>query len=207
MSDPSQPSTEDSTDQSKYSKFKKIDGAEYESVNDFLKRRTHLTAREWAIASLAGDFRTGTGVKMTALGENLPDMVPFMTDPYSPQAVNSAHTDVEDKARRGLATFLYVAISGALSEETLDDVVFEAVEVAKFLVETQGDTIDVETEIRAEKTVTEALRQVRERSQEVRAELEREQPDAADGGSLQSQDDCNGREVDAETDRRGQADE
>jgi len=75
----------------KYERFKKMDGARYERVNEFLRdRTTYITAREWAIARLCADFRTETGVEMTKIGENLPELVPFMTDTYTPQAVNQA---------------------------------------------------------------------------------------------------------------------
>ena len=57
----------------KYERFKKMDGAQYDRVNDFLRDRTYITAREWAIARLCVDFRTETGVEMTKIGENLPD--------------------------------------------------------------------------------------------------------------------------------------
>lgn len=63
-------------DVQKYARFKKMDGAQYDRVNDFLRDRTYITAREWAIARLCSDFRTETGVEMTKIGENLPDLVP-----------------------------------------------------------------------------------------------------------------------------------
>ncbi|MFB6132906.1 MAG: DUF5806 family protein, partial [Halanaeroarchaeum sp.] len=84
----------------KYDRFKKVDGAQYERVNDFLRDRTYITAREWAIARLCSDFRTETGVEMTKIGENLPHLVPFMTDTYTPQAVNQARSSFEEKVRK-----------------------------------------------------------------------------------------------------------
>ncbi|MEF8853061.1 MAG: DUF5806 family protein, partial [Haloarculaceae archaeon] len=66
----------------KYDRFKKIDGGTYDRANEFLRDRTYVTAREWAIARLCADFRTETGVEMTKIGENLPELVPFMTDTY-----------------------------------------------------------------------------------------------------------------------------
>ncbi|MFB6169691.1 MAG: DUF5806 family protein, partial [Haloarculaceae archaeon] len=35
-----------------YDRFKKMDGATYERANEFLRERTYITAREWAIARL-----------------------------------------------------------------------------------------------------------------------------------------------------------
>jgi len=73
----------------KYDRFKKIDGGTYDRANEFLRDRTYITAREWAMARLCADFRTETGVEMTKIGENLPELVPFMTDTYTPQAVST----------------------------------------------------------------------------------------------------------------------
>ncbi|MCK9312604.1 MAG: DUF5806 family protein, partial [Methanocorpusculum sp.] len=49
----------------KYKKFKKVDGATYRKVNVFLRKRTYITAREWAIARLCSDFKTPYGSEMT----------------------------------------------------------------------------------------------------------------------------------------------
>ena len=40
----------------KYKKFKKVDGATYRKVNQFLRKRTYITAREWALARLMPGF-------------------------------------------------------------------------------------------------------------------------------------------------------
>ena len=48
-----------------YDRFSKIDRASYDRVNKFLRDRTYITAREWAIARLCADFRTATGIEMT----------------------------------------------------------------------------------------------------------------------------------------------
>lgn len=89
--------TEPPADVRTYDRFSKMDGAQYDRVNDFLRERTYITAREWAIARLCADFRTETGVEMTKIGRNLPDLVSFMTDTYSPQAVNQARASFEEK--------------------------------------------------------------------------------------------------------------
>jgi len=70
----------------KYRKFKKVDGATYRKVNQFLRKRTYITAREWALARLCTDFRTSGGAEMTFIGKHLPELVPFMEEPYTPQA-------------------------------------------------------------------------------------------------------------------------
>ncbi|WP_229113255.1 DUF5806 family protein [Halapricum desulfuricans] len=152
----------------KYDRFKKIDGSTYERANDFLRDRTYITAREWAIARLCADFRTETGVEMTKIGENLPELVPFMTDTYSPQAVNQARASFEEKVRKAGATFLYGAMCDFFTAEELDDVMYEATEVAKFLLEVEGVDLAVEDELEAEDRISSVMRDVREQSAALR---------------------------------------
>ena len=156
-----------------YERFTKIEGGEYERVNDFVRERTYVTAREWAIARLCADFRTDTGVEMTKIGENLPRLVPFMTDTYTPQAVNQARAAFEEKVRKSGATFLYGAMSGFFTPEELDDMLYEVTEVAKFLLEVEGVDLAVEEELDAEDRISAAMREVREASTEVRHDGER----------------------------------
>ncbi|WP_267641801.1 DUF5806 family protein [Haloarchaeobius amylolyticus] len=155
-----------------YDRFKKMDGAQYERVNEFLRDRTYITAREWAIARLCSDFRTETGVEMTKIGENLPELVPFMTDTYTPQAVNQARSAFEDKIRTAGATFLYGAMCDFFTAEELDDVMYEATEVAKFLLEVEGVNLSVEEELEAEERISSVMREVREASSELREQEE-----------------------------------
>jgi hypothetical protein len=152
----------------KYDRFQKVDGSQYERVNDFLRERTYITAREWAIARLCADFRTETGVEMTKIGENLPELVPFMTDTYTPQAVNQARASFEEKVRKAGATFLYGAMCDFFTAEELDDVMYEATEVAKFLLEVEGVDLDVEEELEAEDRISTVMREVRAASDELR---------------------------------------
>ena len=155
-------------DVAKYDRFKKIDGGTYDRANEFLRERTYVTAREWAIARLCADFRTETGVEMTKIGENLPELVPFMTDTYSPQAVNQARASFEEKVRKAGATFLYGAMCDFFTAEELDDVMYEATEVAKFLLEVEGVELSVEEELATEDRISEVMRDVREHSAALR---------------------------------------
>jgi len=152
----------------KYDRFKKIDGSTYERANEFLRERTYITAREWAIARLCADFRTETGVEMTKIGEHLPTLVPFMTDTYTPQAVNQARHAFEEKVRMAGATFLYGAMCDFFTAEELDDVMYEATEVAKFLLEVEGVDLAVEEELAAEDRISSVMREVRESSAALR---------------------------------------
>ena len=154
----------------KYERFKKMDGARYERVNEFLRDRTYVTAREWAIARLCADFRTETGVEMTKIGENLPELVPFMTDTYTPQAVNQARYSFEEKVTKAGATFLYGAMSGFFTAEDLDEMMYEVTEVAKFLLEVEGVDLAVADELEAEDKISEVMREVRASSADLRGE-------------------------------------
>ncbi|WP_280535331.1 DUF5806 family protein [Halopenitus sp. POP-27] len=154
----------------KYERFTKMDGAQYERVNEFLRDRTYITAREWAIARLCADFRTETGVEMTKIGENLPELVPFMTDTYTPQAVNQARHSFEEKVTKAGATFLYGAMCGFFTAEDLDEMMYEVTEIAKFLMEVEGVDLAVEDELEAEERISSVMREVRESSQRIRGE-------------------------------------
>jgi len=158
------------SDVQKYDRFQKMDGAQYERVNEFLRERTYITAREWAIARLCSDFRTETGVEMTKIGENLPELVPFMTDTYTPQAVNQARASFEEKVTKAGATFLYGAMSDFFTADELDDLMYEVTEVAKFLLEVEGVELSVDEELEAEDRISSVMRDVREASDELRRE-------------------------------------
>lgn len=153
-----------------YARFTKMNGAAYDRVNGFLRDRTYITAREWAIARLCADFRTETGVEMTKIGENLPELVPFMTDTYSPQAVNQARSSFEDKVTKSGATFLYGAMSGFFTAEELDELMYEVTEVAKFLLEVEGADLAANEELDVEDRISEVMRDVRRSSESFRAE-------------------------------------
>jgi hypothetical protein len=157
-------------DVQKYARFQKMDGAQYDRVNEFLRDRTYITAREWAIARLCADFRTETGVEMTKIGENLPRLIPFMTDTYTPQAVNQARHSFEEKVTKAGATFLYGAMSGFFTAEELDETMYEVSEVAKFLLEVEGVDLSVGDELEAEERISSVMREVRQSSAELRGE-------------------------------------
>ncbi len=146
----------------KYRKFKKVDGATYRKVNLFLRKRTYITAREWALARLCTDFRTSGGAEMTFIGKHLPELVPFMEDTYTPQAVNQARNAFKKKVRKSSATFFYGAMCGFFTTDELDDLLFEASEVARFLLEVEGTTLDIDEEIDIEDRITKVMRGVGE---------------------------------------------
>jgi len=146
----------------KYAKFKKVDGATYRRVNEFLRKRTYITAREWAIARLCTDFRTRGGAEMTFIGQHLPELVPFMQEPYTPQAVNQARNSFKKKVNKAGATFFYGAMCGFFTPDELDDMLFESGEVARFLLEVEGTSLDIDEEIDIEDRITRVMRGVGE---------------------------------------------
>jgi len=167
----------------KYQKFKKVDGATYQKVNAFLRKRTYVTAREWAIARLCSDFKTTSGSEMTFIGEHLPELVPFMTDTYTPQAVNQARSAFKRKVKKAGATFFYGAMCGFFTAEELDDILFEASEVAKFLLEVEGTRLDIDEEISIEDRITDVMRNVAESAAKVlKAREEGEEGSPVQGG-------------------------
>ena len=175
-------------DVASYDRFKKVDRATYDRVNEFLRARTYVTAREWAIARLCADFRTQTGVEMTKIGQHLPELVPFMTDTYSPQAVNQARSAFEEKVTKAGATFLYGAMSGFFTADELDDLMYEVTEVAKFLLEVEGADLAVDEELGAEDRIAAVMREVRHASEDLR-NRHRECPNC---GSILGPDDPDG---------------
>ncbi|HVN65220.1 MAG TPA: DUF5806 family protein [Methanomicrobiales archaeon] len=176
------PEQEGTEDAQKYQKFKKVDGAAYEKVNTFLRRRTYVTAREWAIARLCADFKTTGGSEMTFIGEHLPELVPFMTDTYTPQAVNQARSAFKRKVKKAGATFFYGAMCGFFTAEELDDILFEASEVAKFLLEVEGTNLEIDEEISIEDRITDVMRNVAESAAKLRRSRdEDEEREAASG--------------------------
>ena len=149
-------------------RFERLEGADYDRVTEFLRKHVDFTAREWAVARLCADFRTKTGVEMTTVGENLPDLVPFMDDRYTRQAVYQSRRSFEEKVRKAGATFLYGAYADFFTADELDDIAYEATEVARFLIEVEGADLSHETELEAEQRVREAMAAVHDASRELR---------------------------------------
>ena len=99
---------------------------------------------------------------MTFIGNHLPELVPFMEETYSPQAVNQARNSFKKKVRKASATFFYGAMCGFFTTDELDDLLFEASEVARFLLEVEGTTLDIDEEIDIEDRITKVMRSVGE---------------------------------------------
>jgi len=148
--------------------FRKLDGAEYDRLNEFIRDRTYLTAREWAVLVLSQHRRTETGIEMTAVGQQLPEAVPFIDEEFSPQNVGNARRRAREKTIRAGATFLYASMSGVFDSDEVDDIMHKATETAKFVLEMEGADVSLDDELQAEKDVGARLRQIRKASKELR---------------------------------------
>jgi hypothetical protein len=76
--------------------------------------------------------------------------------------VNQARSAFKRKVKKAGATFFYGAMCGFFTAEELDDILFEASEVAKFLLEVEGTSLDIDEEISVEDRITGVMRTVAE---------------------------------------------
>lgn len=149
----------------KYARFQKFDKKSYTEVNDVLKAKTHLTAREWAVARLCADFKEDGHSRMTWIGENLPELVPFMNEPYERQDVASAEAAFKRKVRRSGATFFYAYYEGLITMEEMLDMIHGVVEDITSLRRAEGlDTEGVSEEV--QQMMAETLRRITDKLKE-----------------------------------------
>jgi len=99
---------------------------------------------------------------MTFIGEHLPELCPFMEETYTPQAVNQARNSFKRKVRKSGATFFYGAMCGFFTLDELDDILFESSEVARFLLEIEGTSLEIDEEIDIEDKISEIMRKLGE---------------------------------------------
>ncbi|MBU2617617.1 MAG: hypothetical protein KKI07_02940 [Euryarchaeota archaeon] len=145
----------------KYRKFKKFDKEEYVEVTRFLKERTHLTAREWAIARLCADFQRSGRAEMTRIGTHLPKLVPFMNEPYSRQAVSRARAAFKRKVLKSGATFFYAYYSGLISMEEIIDMIHQIAEDIDYLLNVgEGRVPEGDVDVEVQQKVADVLRQI-----------------------------------------------
>ncbi len=145
----------------KYCKFKKFDKEQYAEVTRFLKKRTHLTAREWAIARLCADFKQSERSEMTRIGEHLPELVPFMKEPYSRQAVSMARAAFKKKVMKSGTTFFYAYYSGLISMEDIIDIIHKIAENIEYLLNVgEGRTPKGDVNVEVQQEVINVLREI-----------------------------------------------
>lgn len=151
----------------KYARFQKFNKRTYEEVNDVLKARTHLTAREWTIARLCSDFKDAEGrSQMTWIGEHLPELVPFMEDTYQRQDVASAQAAFKRKVTRSGTTLFYAYYSGLITMDEMLAIIQQIIKNIGELKKIEGsEPGDVNTDVQV--MMAETLRRITEKLNEV----------------------------------------
>jgi len=145
----------------KYQKFKKMDNKSYSDVTHFLKETTHLTAREWMIARLCADFKNMSNQsEMTWIGKNLPELVPFVDEPYSRQEVSNAHAAFKRKVQRSGTTFFYAYYAGLIGKDDMISIIHKMVSDIKTLIETEGSEVSEEHATDVQKLIADVLRRI-----------------------------------------------
>ena len=145
----------------KYQKFKKMDDKSYSDVTRFLKNTTHLTAREWMIARLCADFKNiSNRSEMTWIGEKLPELVPFVDEPYSRQEVSNAHAAFKKKVQRSGTTFFYAYYAGLISKEEIIPIIHKIVSDIQYMIETEGGDISDEHTTEVQQIIADVLRRI-----------------------------------------------
>lgn len=151
----------------KYWRFQKFDRKKYTEVNDTLKQLTHLTAREWAIARLCADFKDRGRSQMTWIGENLPELVPFMNEAYSRQDVASAEAAFKRKVVRSGTTFFYAYYAGLISLEEMLQMVQSIIRNIEELKRIEGsDPVADETSTDVQILMAETLKRITDKLRE-----------------------------------------
>jgi hypothetical protein len=155
-------------DANKYARFQKFNKDTYEQVNDTLKQRTHLTAREWAIARLCADFKAEDGkTPMTWIGAHLPELVPFMDEPYERQDVASAEAAFKRKVARSGTTFFYAYYAGLISLEEMLEIIQEVIKNIEALKRVEGGEPDGGLNVEIQQMMAETLRRITEKLNQV----------------------------------------
>lgn len=157
-----------SEDPNKYARFQKFNKQTYEQVNDTLKQRTHLTAREWVISRLCADFKAEDGkVPMTWIGEHLPELVPFMDAPYNRQDVASAEAAFKRKVARSGTTFFYAYYSGLISLEEMLEIIQQVIKNIEALKRVEGSEPESDLNVEIQQMMAETLRRITEKLNQV----------------------------------------
>jgi hypothetical protein len=155
-------------DANKYARFQKFNKDTYEQVNDTLKQRTHLTAREWAIARLCADFKAEDGkTPMTWIGAHLPELVPFMDEPYERQDVASAEAAFKRKVARSGTTFFYAYYAGLISLDEMLEIIQEVIKNIEALKRVEGSEQEGDLNVEIQQMMAETLRRITEKLNQV----------------------------------------
>lgn len=147
-------------------RFQRLDAVDPDRLNDWIRDKSNITAREWAVARLCADHRTETGIEMTQVGERAPKVVPWIDEPLSASNVGQTRSRIEEKVRRSLTTAMWGLYSGLFDADTFDDILYETTETAKFLLEVEGADLPHDRELEVENALAERMREVGRASRE-----------------------------------------
>lgn len=146
-----------------YKKFKKIDTKKYHDVTKFLKKTTHLTAREWVIGHLCADFKNELNKsQMTWIGKNLKNLVPFMNETYTRQEVSNAKSAFNKKIQRSGTTFFYAYYAGLITQEEMIIMIHKIIADMKNIIEIEGGKLSSEYEKEVQILIADVLKTINE---------------------------------------------
>jgi len=144
-------------------RYGKLDRKSYDEVSRFLKDSTNFTAREWVIARLCSDYRDHLGrAEMKWIGENLPDLVPFMNEGYSRQEVSNARAAFKNKVKRACVTFFYAYYAGLISQDEVIDIIHASSDEIGKLLEVEDEAMGEDHNIGVQQAVVDVLRRMNE---------------------------------------------
>ena len=147
----------------RYQKFQKMNGKSYGDVTRYLKKTTHLTAREWMIAHLCSDFKdTLNRSQMTWIGENLPQLVPFAEEPYSRHEVSNSYSTFKKKVRRSGTTFFYAYYAGLISKDEMLDMIHSIISDLATLTRAENNEVSEAHDIEVQRIIAEVFRNINE---------------------------------------------
>lgn len=146
-----------------HQRYGKLDRKSYDDVSRFLKDSTNFTAREWVIARLCSDHRDHLNrAEMKWIGENLPDLVPFMNEEYSRQEVSNARAAFKNKVKKACVTFFYAYYAGLISQDEIIDIIHSASDDVGRLLDMEGEAVGDDHSTEVQQAVVDVLRRMNE---------------------------------------------
>jgi arsenate reductase-like glutaredoxin family protein len=112
---------------------------------------------------MCADFKNlSNHSEMTWIGENLPELVPFMDEQYSRQEVSNARASFKKKVQRSGTTFFYAYYAGLITQEEMLQIIHQMVKDIKKLIDTEGSEVPEEHATEVQMLVAEVLRNINE---------------------------------------------
>jgi hypothetical protein len=99
---------------------------------------------------------------MTWIGENLPELVPFVDEPYTRQEVSNAHAAFKHKIERSGTTFFYAYYAGLIGQEEMIQIIHKIVSDLQLLIETESGEISDDHMTDVQMLVADTLHRINE---------------------------------------------